>query len=137
MRIAFFCYETNQHHESDLEVDIVFEPANPYAEVCAQSCHRQRENYGYRHSPTLVERRKEKKYEEQGESQHKCRIAAFFFLLIRKTAPLESNVFGQMLGCDFFQSVHGLSGAVSRGRLAGDGSGGEHVEAFHVPAPVV
>ena len=112
------CDESDKHHKSDLEIDVVFESANPYPKICAYPGNRQRQNHRQWHRPTLIQGRQEEKDEKENESEHEPGVAAFMFLLVGKAAPFHSNIVGQMLLHDSFESVHCLSRAISMGSLS-------------------
>ena len=83
-------HQTHQHHQSDLEIDVVLQSAGPVAQVGADAGDRQREDHRHGDQPALVLRREEQEDEEEGQRQHVARLAADVLFLIGKSAPLDA-----------------------------------------------
>ena len=122
--------QSHQHDQPYLEIDIVLQSTDRHSQVSAQCRHRQREQHGDGHRPTLILRRKEKEHEQEHQRQHKPRLPSGFLLLIRESTPLQTDVVRQVTLGNLFHLLHRLPGAVALCGRAADDSRGKHIEAF-------
>ncbi len=77
-----FGHEAYKHYQSDLEIDVVFQSADPDSQIGSHSGYREGEYDGERNRPAFILGGKEEEDEEQGESEHKACVAAFVAFLI-------------------------------------------------------
>ena len=120
--------QTDQGYQTDLEIDIVLQPRHPDTQVGTQRGDRQGKQYGDRHDPALILSRQEQEDKQEYQRQDKSRLPAGLFLLIGKTAPLQTDILGQMLPSDPFHRRHRLARTISRGGYSVDRGRGEHIE---------
>ena len=95
-------HQSHQHHQSDLEVDVVLQSADPVSEVGADAGDGQRQDHRHGDQPALVLRRQEQEDEEEGQPQNVARLSADVLLLIGKSAPLDADRRRQVAACDLF-----------------------------------
>ncbi len=67
--------ERNQHDETDLRIEIVVEPGDQQRQHGASDSDRNREEYGNRDGPALVEPDQEQECEQDGERQDHAGLA--------------------------------------------------------------
>ena len=115
---GILCHKSHKHHQTDLEIDVVFKSAQPYAGIGTHTCNRERQNHGQRHRPALVKSRQEKEHEQQRQSEHKAGLARLMFLLVRQSRPLHCDILWQMLTHNLLESGHCLTGAVALSRFS-------------------
>ena len=120
--------QTDQGYQTDLEIDIVLQPRHPDTQVGTQRSYRQGKQYGDRHDPALILSRQEQEDKQEYQRQDKSRLPTGLFLLIGKTAPLQTDILGQMLPSDPFHRRHRLARTISRGGYGIDRGRGEHIE---------
>ena len=120
--------QTDQGYQTDLEIDIVLQPRHPDTQVSTQRGDRQGKQYGDRHDPALILSRQEQEDKQEYQRQDKSRLPTGLFLLIGKTAPLQTDILGQMLPSDPFHRRHRLARTISRGGYGIDRGRGEHIE---------
>ena len=101
-------HQAHEHHQSDLEIDIVFQPAYPDTQVGADTGHGQRQDDGHRHRPAFVLRREEQEDEQEGQRQYQAGLPADMLFLVGKAAPLDADRRGQVLSDELFQYAHRL-----------------------------
>ena len=89
--------QTDQGYQTDLIINIVLQPCRPDAQVGAQRSYRQGKQYGDRHDPALILSRQEQEDKQEDQRQDKTSLPTGLFLLIGKTAPLQTDILGQML----------------------------------------
>ena len=122
-------HEADEHHEPDLEIDVVFEPAQPHSGIGAESRHGQRHYHGHGYAPAFVLCGEHEEHEQECQSEYHAGVGGLMFLLVAQAAPFHSDVVGKVLAHYFLQRGHGFARAVSAGGFAAYGGGVEHVEA--------
>ena len=120
--------QTDQGYQTDLEIDIVLQPRHPDTQVGTQRGDRQGKQYGDRHDPALILSRQEQEDKQEDQRQDKTSLPTGLFLLIGKTAPLQTDILGQMLPSDPFHRSHRLTRTISRSGYGVDRGRGEHIE---------
>ena len=122
--------QSDQHHQSDLEINIVLQSAERDAEICAEGGYRKGQQYGDGYHPTLIQGCKEQENEDEHEHQHEAGLPARLFFLIGQSAPFYADVVRQMLAGHLFDDFHGLPRTVTVGSGSPDNGTVEHVETF-------
>ena len=79
--------EPDQHHEADLEVDVVGHAAHEDEHQRAEQPERNREQYRDRQRPPLVIRREDEEHHDDGERERERRRRADALLLERLAGP--------------------------------------------------
>ena len=113
-----FRRQPDKRYQSDLKIEVVFNPAHPHRQQRPEHRKRHREDNHNRQRPFLVLRRQNEENHNQPEHKRLRRRSARLFFLIRRTDPRQSIIAAQHFRRDFFHRRNRLSGRISRRRVA-------------------
>ena len=104
-------HEADEHHEPDLEIDVVFEPAQPHSGIGAESRHGQRHYHGHGYAPAFVLCGEHEEHEQECQSEYHAGVGGLMFLLVAQAAPFHSDIVGKVLAHYFLQTSISRSGS--------------------------
>ena len=125
---GILCRKPHQHHQANLEINIILQSAYHNAQIGTQSGYRQRKQYSDRYRPAFILRSQKEEYEKEHQRKHKARLSSRLFFLIGKAAPLQADIVRQVVTRNLFHNLHCLTGAVALCRRTADNGSGKHVE---------
>ena len=110
-----FRQQTDQHDDTRLEIDVVFESHRLGHEERACQTARYGEDDGERNEETLVERTQDEVDQQNTDTEDNGRVAAGLRLLARDAVELESVALRQHLGGDFADRLDGVARRITAG----------------------
>ena len=114
---SVFSGHTHEHHKSYLEIDVIFKSESPRAKICAQYCHRKRQQHCERHCPAFIQSGKEEKYKQKHQSEYHSGLWPGTLLLIAESAPLHADIRRKMRAGKLLHMRHRIARTVALGRI--------------------
>lgn len=76
---GILCRKPHQHHQANLEINIILQSAYHNAQIGTQSGYRQRKQYSDRYRPAFILRSQKEEYEKEHQRKHKARLSSRLF----------------------------------------------------------
>ena len=102
-------FGAHEHHEADLEVNVVRRAADPDGAHGAQYGVGNGEHHGDRKRPAFVKGREDEEHHEESEAKRRCGTRAYALFVVGLAGPLDRVALGEDRGAHLFGDADGVA----------------------------